>query len=354
MLVRFRCLLLWWMWIVSAWCKDYVRVCYLMSWAYRRKPVVRFTTNDIPPDLCTHIIYAFARIEENGRLVMNENNAMFKELQIFSKKNPDLKILLSVGGWGHDAGDVSPFSNMVQTVPTRKKFLDHTLSLLRKYNLHGLDLDWEYPTQRGNSPPGDKEKYTTFVKELYDEFGKEASASGKPRLLLTAAVSAYEHIVTKAYEISKLSEILDALHLMTYDLHGAWETKVGHHTSMDGSDLLSVPHGLDVWLKGGFPADKIVLGIATYGRTFTLASSASHDIGAPATRGGEKQIFTDEFGFAAYYEICQKARHGMTVNKNNIVMASYGYQGNYWVGYDDVTSIKYKVKTLVIGKYIQL
>ena len=38
---------------------------------------------------------------------------------------------------------------------------------------------------------------------------------------------------------------------MTYDLHGGWEWKTGHHTAMKPSvawDSLSVPNAVDYWM----------------------------------------------------------------------------------------------------------
>ena len=60
-------------------------------------------------------------------------------------------------------------------------------------------------------------------------FEEEASRTGQPRLLLTAAVAAGKSTVDSAYDIPRISASLDYIHLMAYDLHGGWETKIGHH-----------------------------------------------------------------------------------------------------------------------------
>ena len=95
------------------------------------------------------------------------------------------------------------------------------------------------------------------------------------------------------------------------------------------------------------PSDKITLGLALYGRTFTLSNPNENGLGDSVKGPGKKGIYTREDGFWSSYEICTM---GLTVEEDTEVEAPYGYRDDQWVGYDDQTSLLLKVSTLIAGK----
>lgn len=97
---------------------------------------------------------------------------------------------------------------------------------------------------------------------------------------------------------------------MAYDFHGKWERETGHNAPLfaPSSDSewrkqLSVDHAASMWVRLGAPKDKLVIGMPTYGRTFTLTNSNNFKVNAPASGGGKAGEFTKEGGFLAYYEV---------------------------------------------------
>ena len=73
----------------------------------------------------------------------------------------------------------------------------------------------------------DKPGFTAFVRELREAFDPKGWE-------LTAAVSAAASKVDAGYEVAEVSQLLDAVHLMSYDMHGTWETSVDHHATLYG------------------------------------------------------------------------------------------------------------------------
>lgn len=115
------------------------------------------------------------------------------------------------------------------------------------------------------------------------------------------------------------------------------------------SELLkhSKPPHISLFLAQGMPNNKLALGLALYGRTFTLADPNNHRLGTPCTGPGKAGTYIRSTGFLAYFEICTM---GLTVIEETEVDAPYGYLDDQWVGYDDQTSMLLKVTTLIKGK----
>ena len=119
-------------------------------------------------------------------------------------------------------------------------------------------------------------------------FQTESDETNQPRLLLTAAVAAGYSTVASAYDIGRVSAALDYIHLMSYDLHGGWDSQIGHHSqykahSTDLSSKLNTEYALNLWIDGGCPPSKMVFGMPAYGRGFkTVGNAHAGSIGEAA------------------------------------------------------------------------
>ncbi|XP_071748268.1 uncharacterized protein Cht6 isoform X14 [Lepeophtheirus salmonis] len=330
-------------------------VCYYANWAVYRQGQAKFSPQNINPYLCTHLIYAF------GGLKKDDTIAPFDKYQDLEKRglshfaslktyNKELKTMVAIGGWNEASKKFSP---MVADPERRYTFIKSAVQFLRRYNFDGIDLDWEYPTQRDGGRPQDKENYAKLIKEMREAFEREADQTGKDRLIISMAVPASLEITAEGYDVRALDKDLDFFNVLAYDYHSSLETAVNHHSPLfrikeisefDFRTDLNIESTIKYYLGHGASPNKLVLGIPTYGRSYTLVNPDAHEIGSPTDGPGVKGNGTKEDGYLAYYEICK----GIKEQKWDVVRANpgqtgpYAHHDNFWVGYDDIDIVREK------------
>lgn len=221
----------------------------------------------------THINYAFGNIVDGKIKCEFENDIpnIKRIIDLKEKHNPDLKLMLSVGGWTWSGN----FSDMALTEESREVFIKSALDFIDKTNIDGIDLDWEYPGQRGMNNifrKEDKTNFTLLLKELREALDNKSQIENREeKYLLTIATGANQNYVDKT-EMDKCSKYLDLVNLMTYDFYTGGDVVSGHQANLYKHEYdkkgISVDKAVKIFLNAGVPKDKLVVGIPFYTRAW--------------------------------------------------------------------------------------
>jgi len=303
-----------------------------------------YDTAMVHPNMLTHINYAFVVIRNNRAYLEHEktDTVNFRNLLKLKNINPNLKILISIGGWGGSRN----FSDAVFTDTAREAFAASAVAIVKKYNLDGIDIDWEYPNDIGAGNiyrPEDKHNYTLMFQKLRLDLDTLEKQSGR-KLQLTAAVGGFNRFL-KLTEMGEVAKYLNFVSLMTYDLAQDSLHMILHHTNLFASKgyktLCSADFAVKDFEAAGVPAEKLVVGVAFYGHTFVAVDSAKTILGAPTSavhvrRGGGYTFIKDSL----------VNQNGFKYYRDNDAKAAYLYNDSLkqFVTFDDEWSVKNKCR----------
>ncbi len=277
--------------------KKSVVLAYVTSW-----------TSIMPdPAVLTHINYAFGHVTDSFNAVRVDNGERLHSLVALKAQKPSLQILLSVGGWGSGR-----FSEMAASDKNRAAFAQDCQRIVAEYGLDGIDIDWEYPTQNSagiSSSPDDTNNFTLLMRDI-------RAAIGADKLLTLATVANGKYI-----DLAGIEPYVNFVNIMTYDISSA----PYHHASLFRSEMtqgVSCEDAVKAHVAGGFPIDRLVLGIPFYGRS------------------------AKDFGPSNYKDIIRK--EGYQRNWDDVAKVPYltDSTGVMVCGYEDALSIAEKCKFL--------
>ena len=266
----------------------------------------------------THINYAFANIVDGKpKFELDTDSIKISKVMALKKTNPNLKVLYSIGGWVWS----NKFTHAAAYPEAREQFAISSVQLMKKHGFDGVDLDWEYPGQRGEDNdfrPSDKENFTLLMAEIRKHLEK-AGTIDNTHYLLTIATGADQAYADNT-NLGKAHEYLDFINVMCYDYYHGWHYQTGHHANLYPSEKEkftgnSGQEAIDSFMKIGVPANKLVMGIPFYGRQWGKVSLSNDGLYQNAMSPGI---------IVPYWDIVEKIK-----------------SGNYKKGYDDSAKASY-------------
>lgn len=302
-----------------------------------------YTPDKLDAGKLTHINYAFANIGSDLKIALGYPDidpANFSRLNALKPQYPQLKTLISVGGWSWSG----KFSDVALTDASRTAFADSCVAFILKYGFNGIDIDWEYPTGGGLSTnisrPEDKHNFTLLLQKLREKLNAQSALDGK-KYLLTIAGGAGDFYINNT-EPAVFQQYIDFANMMTYDIHGSWDPYTDFNAPLyNNSDVspqykYSVDSAVKAWLKAGLPANKLIVGVPFYGYKYHYVTNVNNGLyqkylGASAiSYGSIVANYLNTSGYIRYF-------HSQS-------MVPWLFNGSTFISYDDAQSIGLKAQ----------
>lgn len=305
-----------------------------------------YTPLDIQASGLTHINYAFAKIGDDLKIALGDpyiDPSNFTKLNELKRSYPQIKTLISIGGWN----DSGKFSDAASTDANRTVFADSLVAFIKQYGFNGVDIDWEYPVGGGLSSnskrPEDKTNFTLLLKKIREKLDAQGSVDNQKYLLTIAGGAGSTY--AQNTELNIIGNYLDYAIIMTYDIHGTWDSYTDLNaplfapTETSPQYKWSVEQSVNTWTSKGFPAGKIVLGVPFYGYIYNGVSSSgnglysSYSSGTSITYDNILRTYLTNDSYIKYIHTDAKV--------------PWLFNGSTFISYDDEISISEKAKYIV-------
>ncbi|EAA36073.3 glycoside hydrolase family 18 protein [Neurospora crassa] len=333
---------------------SYRNAVYFTNWGIYG---ANFQPQQLPASQITHVLYSFADIKPDGQVVSSDTYAdlekrypgdswsepgenaygCVKQMYLLKKRNRNMKVLLSIGGWTY-----SPkFPPVAATEEGRRRFASSAVKLVQDWGFDGLDIDWEYPTNAREAQ--DFVLLLRACRQALDDYARQY-APGYHFLITIAAPAGPQHY--GVMDLPGMNPYIDSWHLMAYDYAGSWDSTTGHQANLLPSpkNLLTTRFNTDQavrdFVRRGIPANKIVLGLPLYGRSF----EGTDGLGKPYSGIGAGTL---EPGTWVYRDL---PRPGAKEEYDNLAKATYSYDAlsRELITYDNVLSALVKTKYIFL------
>ncbi|GFG26431.1 killer toxin subunits alpha/beta [Aspergillus udagawae] len=318
-----------------------IQVAYFEAWNYKRK-CLTMDVGQIDTDKYTHIHFAFADVTKDFNV---DISAVKEQFDLF-KGMSGVKKIISFGGWDFSTmpGTFNILREAVKPA-NRDIFQRNLIAFVNEHNLDGIDLDWEYPGAPDipDIPAGDPEAGMDY----YHMLSNVKKALGGFKTVSFAAPASYHYL--KSFPMEQMGIHLDYIIYMTYDLHGQWDydNKWTSPGCPSGNCLRShvneteTKDALSMITKAGVPSRKVVVGVASYGRSFKMAEAGCTGpmckfTGTSRISNAAKGRCTDTGGYISNAEINEIINSGKVTKQWTDVGSNFlVYNDTEWVAYMD-------------------
>ncbi|KAF5574913.1 glycoside hydrolase family 18 [Fusarium subglutinans] len=297
---------------------------------------------DIKTDSYTHLYWAFATIDPSSyavKLSDSEDEDNVRDFTALKGKGRNLQTWVAVGGYDFSDEDKpthKTWAKLCADAGHRAAFIKSAAAFMDKYGFQGIDLDWEYPGEpkRGGSR-ADIANFVLLLKDMKTAWGNKYGIS------LTLAP---DYWYLRYFDVAGLEPYVDHFGFMAYDLHGFWDADV---KTLDPiirgqADIREIANNTIPLAYAGVDFNKIVFGVAWYGRGYTVTNPSCNTLGCPFSGPSNPAKCTNSAGVMSLLEIQDKVKNGAKTRLLKDSAMKELVFDNQWIGYDDRETIELK------------
>lgn len=327
---------------------------YFPNWAAYRDESTLLTTQTRELDI---LVYSSTRVVESGNLEVVDS---FTDLEVeqvsqsgeiikgnfaavakLKEQQPDLKVMISVGGWSHS----KHISNVLADPQKMQNLLTSWQGLVDQYGFDGLELDWQYPISGGaldnSNNKQDLENLLGFAKAY------KAQCS---QCILSVTLGAGSH-VRKGWPFLQLKNHIDWFILHASAFNGSWSNSTGHISPLFATQQqprLSIDSAVQQLLNSGLPNEQLILQVSTIGTMWQGVANINNGLYQSASKekpfGTWDNAHTGATGNVAYREIIDKDLQWQKLwDEQARVSALYNAQNQQFISYESIRSLNEKL-----------
>ncbi|RAK77744.1 uncharacterized protein BO72DRAFT_477043 [Aspergillus fijiensis CBS 313.89] len=239
----------------------------------------------------------------------------------FGSIDPDTFEVIPAEAGDDNSPTATTFSDLVAADSGQQNaFFSSLINFMSSFGFSGVDIDWEYPVAADrNGRPGDYNNYSKFLANL-----KKALQTYKYGLSITLPTS-YWYL--QHFDITSIEPSVDWFNFMSYDLHGTWDI---------GDQWTEIKTALDLLWRNNISPSKVNMGMAFYGRTFTLVDPSCSEPGCAYASAGDAGTCSNSAGILFGSEIMD------IIQENDLTPTLY--KDAAWASYDDEDTWKLKAE----------
>ncbi|KAK7423028.1 Chitinase 4 [Neonectria punicea] len=330
----------------------YANSVYFVNWGiYGRN----YQPQNLPASQISHVLYSFMNLQADGTVYTGDSYAdlekhypddswnepgtnaygCVKQLFLLKKANRKLKVMLSIGGWTWSVN----FPAAAGSAATRDRFAKSSVTLMKDWGFDGIDVDWEYPANDTEAS-----NMILLLQAIRNEMDSYAAqyASGYHFQLSIAAPAGPENY--SKLHLKEIGAVVDHVNLMAYDYAGSWSAYSGHNanlyaaTSNPNATPFNTNDAVKAYVAGGVPAQKLVLGMPIYGRSFQNTAGIGQTFSGVGSGSWENGVWD--------YKALPK--NGASVSYDSTAQAYYSYDSGTreLISFDTPSMVTTKVSYL--------